>query len=92
MGTVILAVAMIVCARWFFRSELSHAMADSLRENRRRVGDDELVDRIDELSERMQYEIGSLRAEVTEISERVDFAERLLADRGREQLTEPETH
>ena len=92
MGTVILAVALIVCARWFFRSELSHAMDESLRENRRRVGDDELVDRIDELSERMEYEIGSLRAEVTEISERVDFAERLLADRGREQLTEPETH
>ena len=92
MGTVVLAVAIIVCARWFFRSELSHALADSLRENRRQVGDDEILGRIDELTDHMERELGSLRTEVAELSERVDFAERLLTDRRREQLAETKPH
>jgi uncharacterized protein (DUF342 family) len=90
MGTLFLAVALIICARWFFRSEMSDAVAESLR-GKHRVGvDPELVERIDELAERMEEELGQLRSDVLELGERVDFTERVLLEvRRREELPQP---
>lgn len=90
MGTLFLAVALVICARWFFRSEMSDAVAQSIRSKHRGEVDPELVERIEELAERMDEELGQLRAEVTELGERVDFTERVLLEaRRRDQLPQP---
>jgi hypothetical protein len=79
LGSLFLAIALIVCARWFFRSELSDAVADSLRRRHADGIDPVLVERVEEIAERMEEEIGQLRADVGELGERVEFTERLLA-------------
>jgi len=90
MGTLFLAVALVICARWFFRSEMSDAVAQSIRSKHRGEVDPELVERIEELAERMDEELGQLRAEVAELGERVDFTERVLLEvRRRDQLPQP---
>ncbi|MEJ2236915.1 MAG: hypothetical protein P8X82_01325 [Gemmatimonadales bacterium] len=90
MGTLFLAVALVICARWFFRSEMSDAVAQSIRSKHRGEVDPELVERIEELAERMDEALGQLRAEVTELGERVDFTERVLLEvRRRDQLPQP---
>jgi len=90
LGGLFLAVALIVCARWFFRSELSDAVAEALRRKHGVAVDPALVERVEELAERMEEELGGLRGEVVELSERLEFAERLLVDvRRREGLPEP---
>ncbi len=91
MGTLFLAVALVICARWFFRSEMSDAVAQSIRSKHGVRGvDPELIERVEELAERMDEELGQLRAEVSELSERIDFTERVLLEvRRREELPQP---
>jgi hypothetical protein len=85
-----LAVALIICARWFFRSELSDAVAESMRRRHRGEVDPDLAERLDELTERFDEEMAHLRSEIVELSERQDFTERVLIDvRRREGLPEP---
>lgn len=78
MGGLFLAVAIIVCARWFFRSDLSDAVGEALRRKHGVGLDPTLVERLEVLAERVDDEIGELRNEVMELGERVEFAERLL--------------
>lgn len=78
MGSLFLAVAIILCARWFFRSDLSDAVGEALRRKHGAGLDPTLVERLEELAERMDDEMGELRNEVMELGERVEFAERLL--------------
>ena len=86
-----MAVALIICARWFFRSELSDAVAESLRRRNRGELDPELAERIEELTERLDDELAQLRSEIGELGERMDFTERVLVEvRQREGLPEPE--
>ncbi len=80
MGSLFMAVAIIVCARWFFRSDLSDAMAESVRSKNAGGIDPALSERIEELADRMEDEMGALRNEVMELGERVEFAERLLTN------------
>ncbi len=90
MGSLFTLVAIVVCARWFFRSDLSDAVGEALRNKHggERV-DPMLVERLEELTTRMDDDMGELRHEVMELGERVEFAERLLtAARQREGLSE----
>ena len=85
-----MAVAIIVCARWCFRSDLSDTMAESVRAKHAGGIDPALAERLEELAERMDDEFRDLRNEVMELGERVEFAERLLTNvRQREGLPEP---
>ncbi len=89
MGSLFLAVAIIVCARWFFHSELSTAVAEAMRAKHGGTVDPLFMERFDELAERMEEELGELRGDVVELSERVDFTERVLLEvRGRNELPE----
>jgi hypothetical protein len=78
MGTLVLAIAIIVCARWFFRSELAEAVTESIRRRHGLALDPAMSERVEELAEQMDAECSALRAEVLELSERLDFAERAL--------------
>ena len=90
LGTLFLAVALVICARWFFRSELSDAVAESMRRKHRVEVEPGAVERIEELAERMDEELVHLRGEITELSERLDFTERVLVEvRHRAGLPEP---
>jgi len=87
LGTLFLAVAIIVCARWFFHSELSAALAETLRAKHGGAVDPLLVERFDELAERVEDELGELRGDVVELAERIEFTERVLLEvRGRSEL------
>jgi hypothetical protein len=79
-GSLFLAVAIIFCARWFFRSDLSDAVGEALRSKHSGGMDPALVERLEELADRMDVEMGDLRNEVMELGERVEFAERLLTN------------
>lgn len=78
MGSLFLAVAIIFCARWFFRSDLSDAVGEALRSKHGGGANPALVERLEELADRMDEDFGELRNEVMELGERVEFAERLL--------------
>ncbi len=85
-----MAVALIICARWFFRSELSDAVAESVRRKNRGEIDPDLAERLEELTERFGEELEQLRGEIVELNERQDFTERVLVEvRQREGLPEP---
>ncbi len=80
MSSLFIAVALIVCCRWFFRSELSGAVAESVRRKHGGGVDPALLGRFEELAERLEQEMGELRGEVLELGERVDFTERVLIE------------
>ena len=81
MGSLFLAVAIIVCARWFFRSDLSDAVGEALRSKHAGEGlSPSQMERLEELAERFDVDMGELRNEVMELGERVEFAERLLTN------------
>lgn len=84
MGSLFLAIALIVCARWFFHSELSTAVAEALRAKHGGAVDPLLAERLDELAGRIEEELGEIRGEVLDLAERVEFTERVLLEvRGR---------
>ena len=80
MGSLFLAVAIIFCARWFFRSDLSDAVGEALRSKHGGGVNPALTERFEEFADRMEVEMGDLRNEVMELGERVEFAERLLTN------------
>ncbi len=70
-----LAIALIVCGRWFFQSPLPGAIADSLKERHGHHASAEITDAVDMLTD----QVAALREEVTEIGERLEFTERVMA-------------
>ncbi len=80
MGSLFLAVAIVFSARWFFRSDLSDAVGEALRSKHGGGIDPALAERLEELADRLDIEMGDLRNEVMELGERVEFAERLLTN------------
>jgi hypothetical protein len=76
MSELFTLVAVLVIARWYFRSPLCGAMAEGLRRWSKSHGpqDEELVRSVHGLTE----QVTALRDEVLELGERVDFAERAL--------------
>jgi len=79
--TLILTVGAIFISRGFIRSEIGRALAHRIRGGT--GGDDETMMQLSELRD----EVANLRRELSETQERLDFAERVLAQgRPAEQL------
>lgn len=84
-----LAIALIVVVYWFFRSPLRDAVADAIRQG---AGVPASNPQVEQTLARMTDEVNTLREDVTELAERLDFAERALAEvRRREALQPPRT-
>ena len=87
-GGVIAVVGFVVLARWFFHSPIGEAVAEGIRlRRRRRYGlgaDGDTVDapRVAALEEQVRM----LSSQVSELAERLDFAERLLVEKRGQQL------
>ena len=89
-GIVALALAVAFMVRWFLRSPIGEAMAEGMRERRhRRHGRRGFgMEWIDDPGEgapgrvaALEQEVTRLRGELSELAERLDFAERMLAER-----------
>jgi hypothetical protein len=84
---VVAVVAFVVLARWFFHSPIGEAIAEGIRLRRRRrygLGADDTTDapRVAALEEQVRM----LSMQVSELGERLDFAERLLVEKRGQQL------
>lgn len=80
------AIVAVLALRWFFKSPLAEALGERLRaRTRQRFGDTSDVEseRIAEL----EHQIVTLQSQLSELAERVDFAERLLAERRERKLS-----
>jgi len=86
---VIVFVGLLIVAglaiRWFFKSPIAEAIGERLRaRTRQRFGDTgEEPERIAGL----EQQITSLQGQLSELAERVDFAERMLAERRERKLS-----
>ncbi len=80
MSWIFLAIALVIVAR----SPLGLALADRIRHGASGAGGSDA--RIDEFAAQVNENMTTLRAEVTELAERMDFAERALL-----QLRRPDT-
>jgi uncharacterized protein YceH (UPF0502 family) len=91
------AFSTALIARWFFRSPLADAMAEGMRQRSKRRRHwkgfgGEWVDAppddagTEERTRALEARIDQLEGQLAEMAERLDFAERLLAERRREQL------
>ncbi|HEX9705029.1 MAG TPA: hypothetical protein VGA20_07250 [Gemmatimonadales bacterium] len=85
-GVVALAVAAAFVLKWFFGSPIGEAIAEGIRQRRRRrgaagelIGEPERVVALEE-------EMTRLHGQMSELAERLDFAERMLAERRERQL------
>jgi len=87
-GGVVAVVAFVVLARWFFHSPIGEAIAEGIRLRRRRryglgaEGDSADTPRVAALEEQVRL----LSTQVSELGERLDFAERLLVEKRGQQL------
>jgi hypothetical protein len=71
-----ITIVLIVVAVLFFRSPIARAIADNMRGQRGGAADPTLGRQLEALRE----ELHDVRADVTELAERLDFTERMLAD------------
>ena len=77
---VVMAVAVIFVVRWVVMSPIGQAIGERLRGKRHGLATGEQEDRL----ARIEAEMQALRGDLGEFSERLDFAERVLAEsRGR---------
>jgi len=77
-------VALFLGLRWVFRSPVGEALAERIRARTQRRwgggGDD--LQRV----EALEAQVSHLQGQVSELAERIDFAERLLAERRERKL------
>ena len=82
--TVVVIVVVAVALRWIFRTPVGEALAERIRTRGQRRwgagGDD--PQRVAEL----EAQVSHLQGQVSELAERIDFAERLLAERRERKL------
>ncbi|MGH7674193.1 MAG: hypothetical protein ACREMV_02885 [Gemmatimonadales bacterium] len=84
-GTFGFFVLVALVLRWFFRSPVGEALAERIRaRTRQRMGDAGVTDdrRVHALEEQVRH----LQDQLTELGERVDFAERVLAEQRAQRL------
>jgi hypothetical protein len=87
-GVAVVLVAVVVLARWFFHSPIGEAVAEGIRLRRRRryglgaEGEGAEAARVAALEEQLRL----LSTQVSELGERLDFAERLLVEKRGQQL------
>jgi hypothetical protein len=80
--TVVVAVAVIFIVRWVVTSPIGQAIGERLRGKRHAPTTAEQDDRL----ARMEAEMQALRGDLSELSERLDFTERVLAERRERRL------
>jgi hypothetical protein len=82
--TVVVIVAVAVALRWIFRTPVGEAIAERIRTRGRRrwgaVGDEP------QRVEALEAQVSHLQGQVSELAERIDFAERMLAERRERKL------
>lgn len=85
---LIAAVVIVFVVRWFFKSPIAEAIAEGIRLRRRRKwGTTGEVAGVDESHvAALEERVGVLSEQVSELGERLDFAERMLAGRGERRL------
>jgi hypothetical protein len=86
-AVVVGVVAFVVLARWFFHSPIGEAIAEGIRLRRRRryglpEGEGADAPRVAAMEEQVRL----LSTQVSELGERLDFAERLLVEKRGQQL------
>lgn len=82
-AAVLVFIGVLVVARWVFRSPVAEAIGERIRRGRRggEVGGEH-----EERMARLEGEVTALRGELGEVHERLDFAERILAERRERRL------
>lgn len=79
-GFVGLLIVAGLAIRWFFKSPIAEALGERLRaRTRQRFGDTGEVDT--ERIAGLERQVLTLQGQLSELAERVDFAERMLAER-----------
>ncbi len=90
-GLAVLIVGAIAL-RWLFRSPIGEAIAEGIRMRRRRRYGADVSETGEHRVAELETEVQTLRGQLAELAERVDFAERLLArSREPERLRPPTT-
>jgi hypothetical protein len=85
-GVVTLCVVAAITLRWLFQSPMAQAMAERMRARTRgRFG--EGGDGDSERVAALEHQVASLQGQLAELAERVDFAERMLAERRERKLS-----
>lgn len=79
---IVLAVAAIFTVRWVVMSPIGQAIGERLRPKRHGLATGEQEDRL----ARIEAEMQALRGDLSEVSERLDFTERVLAERRERRL------
>ena len=83
-AAVVVIVAVAVALRWIFRTPVGEAIADRIRTRAQRRwgagGDDP------ERVATLEAQVSHLQGQVSELAERIDFAERMLAERRERKL------
>lgn len=80
------AIVGVLALRWFFKSPLAEALAERLRaRTRHRFGETAEVEA--ERVAGLEHQVVTLQGQLAELAERVDFAERLLAERRERKLS-----
>jgi hypothetical protein len=88
-GIVAVIVVGALVLRWFFRSPVAEAIAERIRaRTRSRFGGDAATGEIEgERVHQLEQQVATLQSQLAEVAERVDFAERLLAERRERKLS-----
>jgi hypothetical protein len=85
-GFVGLLIVAGLAIRWFFKSPIAEAIGERLRaRTRQRFGDTGEAE--PERIAGLEHQITSLQGQLSELAERVDFAERMLAERRERKLS-----
>jgi hypothetical protein len=85
----VVAVLGGLVARWFFRSPVAEAIAERIRAGTRgRYGQSGATAEVDaERVALLEQQLAALHTQLSELAERVDFAERMLAERRERRLS-----
>ena len=83
-GIVTVVIVLALGIRWMFRSPVGEAIAQRIREGRRRHHGGEIEG--SPAQALLEEKVNHLQDQVGELAERLDFAERLLAERRDRQL------
>jgi hypothetical protein len=88
-GVLGLVIAGALVLRWFFRSPIAEAIAERFRARTRSrfgaAGDTGEME--GERVHQLEQQVATLQTQLAEVAERVDFAERLLAERRERKLS-----
>jgi len=91
-GVLAVLIVGALAVRWLFRSPIGEAIAEGIRMRRRRRYGADVSETGEQRVAELETEMQALRGQLAELAERVDFAERLLAQsREPERLRPPTT-